>query len=306
MASGSGKSALLIILGIFSGGVLIVIVLLFLAFWGFGSGSSDEEYSGTLSSGDKIGVIDISGEITASEDIIRQIETYSGSGGIRGLVVRVNSPGGAVAPSQEIYFSLRKFRESGKPVIISMGSVAASGGYYLSLGASHIFVAPGSITGSIGVILQYPQFKNLMDKVGVEMVTVKTGRYKDAGSPFREKTPEDLAYLQGLIDDTYDQFLETVSEERGISVDSVQSLAEGRVYTGRQAVSAGLVDTLGTFSDAVGYAAKLAGITGKPELVRKVRTVSLLEKLTGADSEMIGPVRELVASKPLVQYRMYP
>lgn len=306
-SSNSGKIVLTII-GIFAGGIILLIAITVFSLSGMFSSEADEDgdYSSSLNSGSKIGLVDISGEIISSDFYVRQIEAFRESSSIQGLLVRVNSPGGAVAPSQEIYESIRAFRESGKPVVISMNSVAASGGYYLALGGSTLMANPGTITGSIGVIIQYPQVKPLMDKVGIEVITVKSGKFKDVGSPFRQQTTEDLTYLQNVINDTYDQFVETVASERNLPIDSARALAEGKIYTGRQAMNNGLVDTLGTFEDAVRLAGKMAGISGKPELVKKRKQEKFLDRLLGTDSESMSAIRDIFISKPIVQYRMFP
>lgn len=306
-SSNSGKIVLTII-GIFAGGIILLIAITVFSLSGMFSSEADEDgdYSSSLNSGSKIGLVDISGEIITSDFYVRQIEAFRESSSIQGLLVRVNSPGGAVAPSQEIYESIRAFRESGKPVVVSMNSVAASGGYYLALGGSILMANPGTITGSIGVIIQYPQVKPLMDKVGIEVVTVKSGKFKDVGSPFRQQTAEDLSYLQNVINDTYAQFVEAVAGERKLSLDSAKALAEGKIYTGRQAMKKGLVDTLGTFEDAVSLIGKMAGISGKPELVKKRKQEKFFDRLIGTDSESMSAIRDIFISKPIVQYRMYP
>lgn len=306
-ATNSGKIVLTIV-GIFVGGILLIILLAVISLSGLISSDSaeDTDYSSSLTTGSKVGLVDITGEILSSDSFVRQIETFKESSSIRALLVRVNSPGGAVAPSQEIYEAIKSVRESGKPVVISMNSVAASGGYYLALGGTRIMANPGTITGSIGVIIQYPQVKPLMDKVGIEVVTVKSGKFKDVGSPFRQQTSEDLSYLQNVINDTYDQFVETVSIERKLNLDSAKALAEGKIYTGRQAMKNGLIDTLGTFEDAILLAGKLAGISEKPEIVRKRKQEKFLDRLIGTDSESVSAIRDIFISKPIVQYRMLP
>ncbi|MBN8705211.1 MAG: signal peptide peptidase SppA [Bacteroidetes bacterium] len=308
MSSGNTSKIILTIVGIFAGGIILLVAIAVFSVSGLFSDSSedDSDYSSSLSSGSKIGLVDITGEIFSSDDYVKQIEAFRESGNVRALLVRVNSPGGSVAPSQEIYESIRAFRESGKPVVISMNSVAASGGYYLALGGTTIMANSGTITGSIGVIIQYPQVKPLMDKIGVEVVTVKSGKFKDVGSPFRQQTTEDLAYLQNVINDTYDQFVEAVAIERNLSLDSAKALAEGKIYTGRQAMKNGLVDTIGTFEDAVKLAGKLAGISGKPELIKKRKQERFFDRLLGTDTESMSAIRDIFISKPIVQYRMYP
>lgn len=216
--------------------------------------------------GDKVGYITVAGAITSSEKIIDQIEDFKEDGSIKAIVLRINSPGGAVGPSQEIYDEV-KAAAAAKPLVVSMGSVAASGGYYIAVPAQRILANPGTITGSIGVIMQFTNVEDLLDKVGLKNEVVKSGQHKDIGSPVRPMSEADRMILQSLIDDVYAQFVEAVAEARDMAPDKVRQLADGRIYTGRQALQAGLVDELGGFQDAIRVAAELAGIQGKPKVV---------------------------------------
>ncbi len=243
-------------------------------------------------SGARVGVVEVSGVITSSQGIVRQLEAFRKQSAIKAVVVRIESPGGGIAASQEIYEHVRRVRELGKPVIASMGSVAASGGYYVALGADTIMANPGTTTGSIGVIAEFPTFAKLLDKIGVEMTVVKSGRFKDTGSPYRAPRADELAYLQSWIDDGYEQFVQTVARERGMEVESVRRLADGRVYSGRQALNFGLIDTLGTFQDAVNLAAEAAGIKGEPKVIRARKT-----KTTLFDLIFTTDLNELIESR---------
>lgn len=302
--SGSALKTILIIIAIFVFGFILLIGIG--VYSAFSSVEDEDAYTSSLSSGGKkIGIVEINSEIISSDYVVKLVNEFKKSSSIKALVVRVNSPGGGVAASQEMYESIKSFRESGRPVVISMGGVAASGGYYLSLGGSKIMANPGTVTGSIGVILQVTQLKPLMDKVGVDIKTVKSGKFKDSGSPFRPLTEEDQAYFQNVIDDSYDQFVSAVVEERKLDRSKVLSLAQGQVFTGRQAFKAGLVDTLGTYDDAIKYAAALSGISGEPETVKKRKDVSILEKLLGeSEVESISSVRDMLTSKSLIQYKL--
>ncbi|OEU48844.1 MAG: multidrug transporter [Desulfuromonadales bacterium C00003096] len=216
--------------------------------------------------GDKVGYVTIAGAITTSEKIIEQIDDFKEDGSVKAIVLRVNSPGGGVSPSQEIYDEV-KAAAAVKPVVVSMGSVAASGGYYIAVPAHRILANPGTITGSIGVIMQFTNFEELLDKVGLKSQVVKSGLHKDIGSPVRPMSSADREILQSLIDDVYAQFVQAVAESRKMDPDAVRQLADGRIFTGRQALKAGLVDELGSYRDAIRVAAELAGIEGKPKVV---------------------------------------
>lgn len=210
--------------------------------------------------GNNIAVVNVEGVILESKDIMEWIEIVRKSPAYKGAVIRVNSPGGAVAPSQELYQAVKRLAAE-KPVAISMADMAASGGYYIAVGADKIFASPSTITASIGVKLEVPNLEKLMDTIGVSTKTLTTGRLKDAGSYTRSMSPEEEAYLQELIEDMYLTFIEAVAEGRKMSLDEVRSLADGRAMTGRQALKAKLVDELGTLEDAVTYVAGKAGLS---------------------------------------------
>lgn len=216
--------------------------------------------------GDKVGYVTIAGAITSSEKTIDQIDSFKEDNSVKAIVLRVNSPGGGVSPSQEIYDEV-KAAAAVKPVVVSMGSVAASGGYYIAAPAQRILANPGTITGSIGVIMQFTNVEELLGKVGLKSQVVKSGLHKDIGSPVRPMSSADRQILQSLIDDVYAQFIQAVAESRQMDLDKVRQLADGRIFTGRQALDAGLVDELGGYRDAIRVAGKLAGIKGKPKVV---------------------------------------
>ena len=222
----------------------------------------------TLPSGPKVGVVEINTPITGSKQAVKDLNYFSDKANIIAIVVRLETPGGGVAASQEIYEKVRKISEEiKKPIIASMGGVAASGGYYIALGADTILANPGTATGSIGVIMTYPVIGELMDKIGVQYETIKSGNFKDSGSLFRDLTEQERIYFQDLIDDLHSQFVSVVANERNMSYDNVAKLATGQVYSGKQALAAGLIDVLGTFEDAVHLAARKAGYLDKPEVV---------------------------------------
>ena len=245
---------------------------------------------------DKVAVIDVIGVITSSHDIsqgtassshiIEQLQKYGENDSVKAVVLRIDSPGGTVVASQEIHGAVNRLRrETGKTVVVSMADVAASGGYYIACAADRIFANPGTITGSIGVIMQFPNFEGLFGKVGIRTITIKSGEFKDTGNALREMTERETRLLQDLIDDVFSQFVDAVEKGREMEGEEVRALADGRIFTGRQAKEFGLVDELGDFEEAVNRAAELSGIEGKPVILqekKKRRFWDLLEsRLSG-------------------------
>ncbi len=224
---------------------------------------------GSLQLGDRIALIEIDGLISDDRALLKQLDDYRDDARVKGYVVAINSPGGVVGPSQSIYRELRRLRDGGTPVVASIGGVGASGGYLVALAADSILVLPGTLTGSIGVIMEMPNASELMEKVGVQVEVVKSSEHKDIGSPFRPMGEEDRVLLDSLIQDVYGQFVETVAEERGLSREQVLAVADGRVISGRQAEALGLVDAIGNLTDAVAIAGRMAGIGSDPSVVRR-------------------------------------
>jgi protease-4 len=214
----------------------------------------------------KVGVLEVRGVIEKSETFLKDLKKFRENDDIKAILVRVDSPGGAVAPSQEMHDAIARAAKE-KPVVVSMSNLAASGGFYLSVAATKIYAEPGTLTASIGVISEMPQVDALMDWAKIKMNVYKSGKSKDMGSPFRAPTEEDRKLFQGVIDDTYDQFLNAVAEGRHLKVEEVRPIADGRVLTGRQAKEKKLVDELGGFEDAAKAAVELAKLTGEPTLV---------------------------------------
>jgi len=213
--------------------------------------------------GDKVGILEVRGKIIDAQQLIEQISEFRDSRAIKAVVLRIDSPGGGVAPSQEIHAELKRLAEE-KPLVVSMGSVAASGGYYLAVAGERIFANPGTITGSIGVIMSLPDYQGLMGKIGVRTEVVKSGQFKDIGSSTRDLSDADRQLLQEMIDNVHAQFVQAISEGRNIPVERLRTFVDGRIFTGEQAQTAGLVDELGTLSDAVEYAAKVSGLGTDP------------------------------------------
>lgn len=252
-----------------------------------------------ISSREGIGLIEVKGMILDSKETIRQLRHFLKQDNLKAVVLRVDSPGGIVAPSQEIYEEVKKFAAK-KKIIVSMGSLAASGGYYISAPATMIYANPGTITASIGVILKLSNIEALMDKIGIKSYTLKTGKYKDSGSPVREFSTEDRAMLQSVIDNTHEQFIRAVAEGRRLPIDEVRRIADGRILSGEQAKGLKLVDRLGTLQDAIEEAGKIAGIKGEPEVIlppkKKVNYLDILadgveEKFEGTLKSALGGMR---------------
>lgn len=230
--------------------------------------------------GKAVAVVDITGEIFYDRAKIREIEEYRDNDNIKAVVLFINSPGGGVAASQELYHAVMDLRAA-KPVVASMGEIAASGGYYVACAADSIVALEGTITGSIGVIATFLRTEELYHKIGLEVTVLKSGKYKDIGSPHREMSPDEKEYMGALLDRVYDQFIEAVSEGRGMDRERVRTLAEGRLYSGAEAQEAGLVDRIGTFDDAVTLAAAMGGIEGEPKIVKKRKRRPLLDRIMG-------------------------
>jgi protease-4 len=234
---------------------------------------------------ERVGVVEIKGVITDSRRIIKELDRYRDDRSIKAIVLRINSPGGAVGPAQEILREVEKVRAK-KKIVASLGTVAASGGYYIASGANLIMANRGTATGSIGVIMQFTNVEGLTKKIGVDFFNLKAGRYKDVGSPFRPMTPQDKAYLQGLLDNIYQQFLSDVAHNRKIPLTKLRTLAEGKIYSGEEAKQVGLVDAFGNLQDAIQKAGRLGGIKGKVEAVYPEKGgFSLLRLLLGQETE---------------------
>lgn len=212
--------------------------------------------------GDRVAVLSVEGAIIKPDRIVRKIQWAKEDKSVKALVLRVDSPGGSVGASQEIYRALEDFKSSGKPLVVSMGNVAASGGYYISAPADYIYANPGTITGSIGVIVQHTEIKDLLEKFGIKTTTIKTGKFKDTLSPFRELSPEEKAYIEETIRDAYEQFLQAILKYRSkkLSEEQLRQIADGRIFTGKKAKELGLVDELGNLQDAIQKAKALAGV----------------------------------------------
>lgn len=250
--------------------------------------------------GEKVGVVEISGIITEAGDTIRNIKKYREDDSIKAIVLRIDSPGGVVGPAQEIFREVRKTIGE-KKIIASMGSVAASGGYYIAAGTDGIMANPGTITGSIGVIIGYTNFEEILQKIGLYPVVVKSGEFKDMGSPVRKMTEREKKLLQDFVDSTHRQFVTAVAEGRKMDPDKVRSIADGRIITGEDAKSLGLVDRLGNIEDAIEWAGRMGGIKGKISAVYSRKAdISFLDYFI--ESSIMKIVNRIVNSEFYVGY----
>jgi protease-4 len=247
-----------------------------LALYGFASGFKILLGDNSSISRNKVAVVEVSGVISDSREIVQQIVDYRDNSSIGAIILRIDSPGGAVGPSQEIYAEVLKTRKK-KKIVASLGSVAASGGYYVASSASHIIANPGTLTGSIGVIMAFSNVEELIQKIGLKPMVIKAGKFKDAGSIVRPMLEEENLLLQSVVDDVHMQFIEAISNGRKLSVEEVKKVADGRIFSGRQAMEYKLVDQLGGFEDSLEYLQKVMGLTERPKVVFPEKETSLLD-----------------------------
>ena len=245
-------------------GVLFVFILVVFTgafFYAYLTGGDSKALS--MFAGDGVAVLQIEGVIDDSQTVLAELTRFKEMPWVKAIVVRIDSPGGAVAPTQEIYEEILRFKKE-KPFIASMGAMATSGGYYIAAACDQIIANPGSLTGSIGVIMQLTNVEELMKKIGIKGINVKSAPNKDIGSPFQAVSPEGLKILQSLVDNVHNQFVAAVAKGRGMDEAQVRKLADGRIYSGAQAQELGLVDQFGTLRDAIETAAKRAGLDAEP------------------------------------------
>jgi protease-4 len=254
------------------------------------SGSSGGSAKLRVMDGGNVALVRIEGVLMSSEKIVEELHDYTDDGSIKAIVLRIDSPGGGVVVSQEIYNAVKNAKKEGKKIVVSMGSVAASGGYYIAAAADKIVANPGTLTGSIGVIMEFASVEKLLEKIGVKGEVIKAGEFKDTGSPFRQMTDPERKLLQAVIDDVHAQFIDAVADGRKIPVADVKLIADGRIFTGRQAQTLKLVDDMGDLSDSIKIAGTLAGIKGKPNVVEKKKSIPFLEYLKEESSSWISEV----------------
>jgi protease-4 len=276
------------------GFITVISVLLYSAARSFGG--SDDGFS---SLGDNIGVIDIDGEILSAESTVDQLRRYDQDSSIKAILLHINSPGGAAAPSQEIYHEVLKIRdEKKKPIVVSIESVGASGAYYIASGANKIYANDASVVGSIGVIMEWTNYGDLLTWAKMKPEVIHAGSLKDAGDPTHAITPEERVYFQGLVDNMYGQFVTDVANGRHIPADQVKALATGQVWTGEQALPLHLIDKQGGFRDALLDTAKSVGITDEPNVVKPfIRRKSIWDLISNADDLVHQPTK-LIERRP--------
>ena len=270
------------------------------------SGGKASQSLSPLPGMEKIALVKIEGMLITADSIVEEINNYADDSSVKAILIRIDSPGGGVVASQEIFNAVLNARKQGKKkVVISMGSVAASGGYYIAAAGDRIVANPGTLTGSIGVKMEFANLEKLLEKIGVRGMVVKAGEYKDIGSPFREMTDHEKMLLQWVIDDVHSQFIEAVAKGRNLPEADVKAIADGRIFTGRQALHLKLVDQLGDLEDSILIAAELAGIKGKPKVVKKEKKVQFLEYFKEETAAWISDIfaRSLDRSKASLQYR---
>ena len=242
---------------------LVLILFLFILYI---YNSSSRGGVSALASGKKVAVVEVDGVLLESKEIVEEIRSAYDDDDVKGVVIRINSPGGGVAPSQEIYGEINRLKGK-KKVVASFSSVAASGGYYIASAAEKIVSNPGTLTGSIGVIMDFSNIEGLFEKIGLKSFVVKSGRYKDIGSPTRDMTADEKDLLQDVIDDVHNQFITAIVEGRGMEREKVEKIADGRIFSGAQALQMGLVDELGSLQDSIKIVADMAGIEGEPKVI---------------------------------------
>ena len=280
------------------GVIVLLLVIFFSALYLIGRSAGT---SSRFAFGDKIAIVEIRGVIAQSSGIIDEIHQYLEDDGVKAIILRIDSPGGGVGPSQEIHREILKGKVK-KRIVTSMGSVAASGGYYIACASDLIVANPGTITGSIGVLMEFTNIEELFKKIGIKGVVLKSGEHKDIGSPFREMTPEEKRIIQEVIDNVHQQFIKGVGEGRKLDRSKVTQIADGRILTGEQAKELGLVDQIGNLDDAIDATAKLVGIDGKPDILYPKRKFSIWELLI---RETVSAVLETLQEKGFeLNYRL--
>ena len=282
----------------FSAGLLAVMVLL-----AVGSALLPDRWK---SPSGEIALVRIQGMLMDSQNIVRQLSNYRHNPNVRGIVLRIDSPGGAVAPAQEIYNEIMKLKADHKTVYASMGTVAASGGYYIACAANYVLANPGTLTGSIAAVMAFSNFEELTDKIGVKPIIIKSGKYKDVGSPLRGMKPEERKLLQSVVDDVHQQFVQAVAKGRGLPVSEVNEIADGRIMTGQQALTLKLVDEMGGLEKTIELLAKKIGVEGRPKVIEEKEKTPFFDWLLQSSLPSRLAATLMPASIPRLQYVWFP
>jgi len=282
----------------FSAGLLAVMVLL-----AVGSTLLPDRWK---SPSGEIALVRIQGMLMDSQNIVRQLSNYRHNPNVRGIVLRIDSPGGAVAPAQEIYNEIMKLKADHKTVYASMGTVAASGGYYIACAANYVLANPGTLTGSIAAVMAFSNIEALTDKIGVKPIIIKSGKYKDVGSPLRGMKPEERKLLQSVVDDVHQQFVQAVAKGRGLPVSEVNEIADGRIMTGQQALTLKLVDEMGGLEKTIELLAKKIGVEGRPKVIEEKEKTPFFDWLLQSSLPSRLAATLMPASLPRLQYVWFP
>jgi len=281
--------------------VLAVFTLVYLTL--HASGGTETAFSGF---GDRIGVVDLEGVILSPQPVVSELKKFGDDSSIKAIILHVNSPGGGVAASEEIYREVKRIRsEKKKKVVVSIETVGASGAFYVASASDKIYADQGSIVGSIGVIAQWVNYGDLLKWAKLKDVVIKTGEFKDTGNPARDLTPSEQAYMQSLIDNMFGQFIKAVADGRGLKYDDVKSIANGKVWTGEQAKDMKLIDSVGDFETAVSETAKSVGISGEPTLVRPEKERKTLMDLLLGDVSQYLPTSEKLLEQHVSFYYLW-
>jgi len=282
----------------FSAGLLAVMVLL-----AVGSTLLPDRWK---SPSGEIALVRIQGMLMDSQNIVRQLSNYRHNPNVRGIVLRIDSPGGAVAPAQEIYNEIMKLKADHKTVYASMGTVAASGGYYIACAANYVLANPGTLTGSIAAVMAFSNIEELTDKIGIKPIIIKSGKYKDVGSPLRGMKPEERKLLQSVVDDVHQQFVQAVAKGRGLPVSEVNEIADGRIMTGQQALTLKLVDEMGGLEKTIELLAKKIGVEGRPKVIEEKEKTPFFDWLLQSSLPSRLAATLMPASLPRLQYVWFP
>lgn len=303
MPDGRSRTLLWVLIG---GGAFFLFVLAVFSIVYLTLHAGGGESGGITSFGDRIGVVDLDGVILSPQPVVGQLKKFGDDSSIKAIILHVNSPGGGVAASEEIYREVKRVRtEKKKKIVVSIESVGASGAYYVASASDKIYADQGSIVGSIGVIAQWVNYGDLLKWAKMKDIVIKTGEFKDTGNPARDLTPAEQAYMQSLIDNMFGQFIKAVADGRGLKYDDVKSFANGKVWTGEQAMSMKLVDSVGDFETVVADTAKSVGIKGEPTLVRPEKERKTLLDLLLGDVSQYLPTREKMLEQQVGFYYLW-
>jgi protease-4 len=303
MADGRSRTLLWVLIG---GGAFFLFVLAVFTLVYLTLHAGNTEGAGLTSFGDRIGVVDLDGVILSPQPVVGELKKFADDSSIKAIIIHVNSPGGGVAASEEIYREVKRIRaEKKKKIVVSIETVGASGAFYVASASDKIFADEGSIVGSIGVIAEWMNYGDLLKWAKLKNVVIKTGEFKDTGNPARDLTPNEQAYMQALIDNMFGQFIKAVADGRGMKVDDVKAIANGKVWTGQQALDMKLIDTVGDFQAAVADTAKSVGISGEPTLVRPDKDRRTLMDLLLGDVSQYIPSREKLMEQQVGFYYLW-